>query len=113
MPLPVAPVGWAAYNGGAGGFYRSYSYALVGYWMGLIMRTMTVADNLYAALETAAGRCGKSVQELVDEAIVSWLAEAAQDDAERFKIEKARAEAAEQGGVDFEAFFEDVLGNRG
>ena len=79
------------------------------------MKAMTVADDLYAALETAAGRSGKSVQELVGEAIVSWLADAALDDAEHAEIEKARAEAAEQGGVDFEVFLDDAddaMGNR-
>ena len=76
------------------------------------MKTMTVADDLYLALETAAGHSGRSVEELVNEAISSWLADAAMDDAEYGAIEMARAEVAEQGGVEFEGFFDELLGKR-
>ena len=69
------------------------------------MKTMNVDDGLYGALEAAADHHGRPVQALVDEAIASWLADAASDDADRAAIEQARAEAAEQGGVEFEAFF--------
>ena len=74
------------------------------------MKTMTVDDALYGELEAAAGRNGKSVQELVIEAIEYWLAEAEVDDAERAALEEASAEAKEHGGVEFEAFFEELLG---
>ena len=64
------------------------------------------------ALEAAADQHGRPVQTLVHEAIASWLADAASDDADHAAIEQARAEAAEQGGrrtrnsvVEFEAFF--------
>ena len=60
-------------------------------------------------LEAAAGRNGRSVQELEREAIESWLADAVADDAEHLAIERARAEAAEQGGVEFERFFDGLL----
>lgn len=76
------------------------------------MKTMSLDDSLYSALEAAAGRSGRPVQELVNEAIESWLAEAAMDDAEYAAIEDARVEAAEQGGVEFESFFDDLLGER-
>ena len=76
------------------------------------MKTMSVDDGLFSALEAAAEISGRTVQELVDEALVSWLADAAMDDAEYAVIEKARAEAAEQGGVDFELFFDELLGDR-
>ena len=76
------------------------------------MKTMSVDDGLYGALEAAAGRNGRPVQELVNEAILSWLADAALDDADHAVIEQARAEAAEQGGVEFEAFFDELLGDR-
>ena len=76
------------------------------------MKTMTVDDGLYGALEMAADRNGRPVQELVNEAILSWLADAAMDDAEWAAIERARAEAVEQGGVEFEAFFDQLLENR-
>ncbi|MYD66725.1 MAG: hypothetical protein F4X26_12225 [Chloroflexi bacterium] len=73
------------------------------------MKTMTVEDRLYGALEKAATRDGRPVQDLLTEAIESWLADAALDDADRAVIERSRAEAAEQGGVEFEAFFEGLL----
>lgn len=75
------------------------------------MKTMTVDDGLYGALEAAADRNGRSVQELANEAIASWLADTATDAADHAAIEQARADAAEQGGVEFEAFFNDLLGN--
>ena len=76
------------------------------------MKTMTVDDVHYLALEEAARRSDRSVQELVNEAIESWLAEAELDDAEHTAIEEARAEAAEQGGIEFEAFFDELLGGQ-
>lgn len=72
------------------------------------MRTTTVDDGLYCALEAAADRRGMPVDELVNEAIVSWLADAAMDDVDRAAIERARAEAAEHGGAEFEAFFDEL-----
>lgn len=75
------------------------------------MKTMTVDDGLYTALEAAADRSGRPVQELVNEAIGSWLADAATDEADHAAIGRARAEAAEQGGVEFEAFFNSLPGN--
>ena len=68
---------------------------------------MTVDDALYVALEEAARRNDRSVGELINEAIESWLAE--MDNAEHDAIEEARAEATEQGGVEFEAFFDELL----
>ena len=76
------------------------------------MKTMSVDDSLYAALEAASDRSGRTVHQLVNEAIVSWLSEAAMDDAKYAAIEDARAEAAEQGGVEFESFFDELLGER-
>lgn len=76
------------------------------------MKTLTVADSLYSALEEVSTRSGRSVPDLVSEAIESWLIEGGIDDAERLEIEAARAEAAEQGGVEFETFFTGVLGER-
>ena len=76
------------------------------------MTTMSVDDGLYGALEAAADRNGRPVQELVNEAILSWLADAAMDDADHAAIEHARADAAEQGGIEFETFFDKLLGDR-
>ena len=76
------------------------------------MKTMTVEDSLYGALEAAADRDGRSVGELLNEAIESWLADAALDDADQSAIAQSRAEADEQGGVEFEAFFDGLLGDQ-
>ena len=76
------------------------------------MKTMTVDGGLYGAPKAAADREGRPVQDLVKEAIVSWLADTAMDDADHAAIEKARAEAAELGGTEFEAFFDELLGDR-
>ena len=75
------------------------------------MKTVTVDDGLCTALEAAADRNGRAVQELVNEAIGSWLADEAADEADHATIESARGEAAEQGGIEFAAFFDSLPGN--
>ncbi len=76
------------------------------------MKTLTVTDNLYLVLEEVAVRSGRPISDLVSEAVEAWLADGAIDDAERREIDVARAEAAEQGGVEFEAFFAEFLDER-
>lgn len=76
------------------------------------MKTITVTDELYLALEEAANRSGQTVSDLVLEAIQVWLDDVAADEADREKIEAARSESAEKGGVEFEAFFADLLGSQ-
>ena len=76
------------------------------------MKTMTVDDGLYGALEAAADRDGRPVEALVHEAIESWLGEAALDEADRPAIDRARAEVAERGGTEFEAFFDKLAEDR-
>lgn len=44
----------------------------------------------------------------MNEALASWLAGAAMGDPEHDLIEQARVEAAEQGGVEFETFFDEL-----
>ncbi len=73
------------------------------------MKTMTMNDGLYSALEEEARRTGRTVNDLVIEAIESWLADSELDEAERSKIEAARVEAAKEGGVEFEEFFDELL----
>lgn len=70
---------------------------------------MTAEDGPHGALEAAADRNGRPWQELVNEAIASWLGDAETDAADHAAIEQARAEAAKQGGIEFETFFDDVL----
>ena len=76
------------------------------------MKTMTVDDSLYGALEAAADRDRRPVHELLNEAIESWLADTALDDADHSAIVRSRAEAAEQGGVESEAFFDGLAEDR-
>ena len=72
-------------------------------------RTMTVSEDLYSALEEEAARSSRTISDLVTEAIETWLADCDLDEAEHAEIESARAEAAEQGGVEFEKFFGELL----
>ena len=76
------------------------------------MKVMSVDEDLYGALEAAAGRNGRTVQELVAEAVVAWLGELAADEVDHAAIEQSRAEAAEFGGVEFEEFFGKLLQDR-
>ncbi len=70
--------------------------------------TAVVDDRLDRVLEAAARRKRKQVPEPVNEALPSRRADAAMDDADHDLIEQARVEAAEQGGVEFEAFFDEL-----
>lgn len=76
------------------------------------MKTLTVTDELYSALEEVANRSGQTVSDLVFEAIQIWLDDVAADEADREEIEAARYEAAEKGSLEFEVFFADLLGNQ-
>ena len=76
------------------------------------MKTLTVTDSLYLALEEAANRSGRPVSDLLSEAIEAWLVDDEMDDAERREIEEARTEVAEQSGVEFEAFFAVARGTQ-
>ena len=77
------------------------------------MKSLTVAYALFSALEDVSARSGRPISDLVSEAIEAWLVDAAIDDAEQREIEAGRIEAAEQGGVEFEAFFSELLDERG
>ena len=72
------------------------------------MKTAAVNDELYSALELEADRIGRSVEDLVNEAISAWLADEVADTADHAEIEKARQEAQELGGVEFETFFDQL-----
>ena len=77
------------------------------------MKSTTVDDQLYSALETEAEKSGRTIADLVAEAIQTWLADAAYDDAEHELIEASRKEYDEQGGVEFESFFGELLQDEG
>ena len=76
------------------------------------MKMMILEEGLYGALEAVAGRRGQQVQELANEAIASWLADEAMDDADYAAVKQARVEAAREGGVEFEAFFDALESDR-
>lgn len=63
------------------------------------MKTMNVDDGRYGVLEAASDRDGRPVQELEAEAIVSWLADAAMDEADPETIEATRGGPAGRRGV--------------
>ncbi len=73
------------------------------------MKTLTLEDDLYAALEEEAYKVGRTVGEIVAEAASSWLADAELDEGERAEIDAARAEAAEVGGMEADEFFDQLL----
>lgn len=73
------------------------------------MKNLTLTDNVYSALEAAADSSGRAVEELATEAIEAWLAELELDELDHAEIEAARAEALEDGGTEFEEFFDDLL----
>lgn len=70
--------------------------------------TAVVDDRRCGAAGAAASRRGRPVTEAVHETLAPRLADAAMDEADHDLIEQARAEAAKQGGVEFEAFFDDL-----
>lgn len=74
--------------------------------------TAVVDDRQCRAVEAATRRRRRPGPEPVSKALATSLADAAMDDADNDLIEQARAEAAEQGGVEFEAFFNDLDRNR-
>ena len=76
---------------------------------GTPMKTLTVDDRLYSAIEAEADKSGRPVGDLITEAIEAWLVDSQLDGTERAEIEAARVEAAEKGGVEFEGFFDDLL----
>ena len=73
------------------------------------MKTLTLEDDLYEALEEEAYKVGRTVGEIVAEAASSWLADAELDEEERAEIDAARAEAAEVGGVEADKFLDRLL----
>ena len=72
------------------------------------MKTLAMEDDIYIALEEEASKVGWTVSEMVVEAI----ADTKLDERERAEIESARAEAADMGGVEAEAFFDQILNDR-
>ena len=77
------------------------------------MKTLTLDDKLYMALEEEATKVGRPVSELLTEAVEQWLLDAELNEAERGKIESADREWSEHGGVEASEFFASVRKERG
>ena len=70
------------------------------------MKTVTLDDEkLYRAVEAEAAKSGRSVEEVVGEALKLWLADVEMDDREQGEIEAARVEWQRKGGVEAHEFF--------
>ena len=77
------------------------------------MKEVTVVlenDKLYEALEAESVKTGRSVQELVAEALEQWLTDVDTDERDIEEIEAARTEWQEKGGVEAHEFFQEFLG---
>jgi plasmid stability protein len=66
--------------------------------------TIDVPDELYRAVKVEAARTDRSVREIVDEALESWLT-AAEESEDRASAEAALAEYRRDGGEAAESFF--------
>ena len=82
------------------------------------MKEVTVVlenDRLCDALEAESAKIscrlltGRSVQELVAEALEQWLADVDTDERDMEKIEAARTEWQEKGGVEAHEFFQELV----
>lgn len=62
-------------------------------------------DALYGALEAEASSTGRSVEEVIINALEQWLAESEMDEKERAETEDALREWEETGGIEVHEFF--------
>ena len=62
-------------------------------------------DALFTAVETEAANSGRSLHEIVIEALRQWLADAEADEQKRDQIDDARTEWQERGGINAREFF--------
>jgi hypothetical protein len=75
------------------------------------MKELTVVlddDALTAAVEAEAVLSGRTVQDVMVEALKQWLADSDLDERERADIEEARREHNELGGVEAREIFDDL-----
>ncbi len=72
------------------------------------MKTLTLDDDLYAALQEQAETAGRSVDDIAAEAITIWLIEVAVDEAELEVAEDAELFWEEDDGVEDEEFFHSL-----
>ena len=77
------------------------------------MKTLTLNDELYSALQERSEETGRPIGELVSEAIESWLFDDELDEAELAEIEAAEREYKEKGGMEAGEFFRSLRKERG
>ncbi len=65
-------------------------------------------EALYAAVETEARTTGRTVAEIVVQALRQWQADSEPDPGERAELAAARREWAEEGGIEARAFFDGL-----
>ena len=66
--------------------------------------TIDIPDEIYRAVKVEAARTGRSVREIVDEALEAWLT-AAEESEDRASAEAALTEYRRDGGEAAESFF--------
>ncbi len=77
------------------------------------MKTLSIDDKLYSALQERSEETERPIGELVSEAIQSWLSDEELDEAELADIEAAEREYQEKGGMEAGAFFRSLRKERG
>ena len=77
------------------------------------MKTLTIDDKLYSALQERSEETERPIGELVSEAIESWLSDEELDEAELADIEAAEREYQEKGGMEAGTFFRSLRKERG
>ena len=77
------------------------------------MKTLTLNDKLYSALEEYSEETGRPISDLAAEAIESWLSDEELDEAELAEIEAAEREYQEKGGMEAGEFFRSLRKERG
>ena len=65
-------------------------------------------DALYRAVESQARTTGRTVDEIVVDALRQWRDDSQPADAERAELAAARREWAQRGGIEARAFFDTL-----
>ena len=77
------------------------------------MKTLTLDDKLYSALEEYSEETGRTISDLAAEAIESWLLDEELDEAELAEIETVERDWQENGGMEAGEFFRALRKERG
>ena len=75
------------------------------------MRELTFVledDALYSVIEAEAKDSGRTIQQIIVEALYLWKVETEMDEEERLEVEEALREWKEEGGVEARAFFDGL-----